>query len=267
MKIVGIYFSGTGNTKWVAKQFQEKLTAKKHHAKMISIEDYTVSEVVKLFEEADLIGFFYPIYGSDMPEIFEKYIEELSKFKMSKRKHSFCITSVAIYSGDGALMVKKYCDKMNLELAWGYNVHMACNFDTPIPGFQIPSEDKIRKIKVKADAKLNRIVENIEQGIKKLEGSDILNTIVGSFQRKSNKGMMHKYDIKINKDACIKCGKCVRLCPTKNLALPGNGDAVETHGNCTVCLRCINNCPTYAIRIMNPRKDKPYRQYKGPNKY
>lgn len=266
MKIVGLYFSGTGNTKWVAKQFEKKLSAQKHHAKMISMEDYSVSEVVKLFEEADIVGFFYPIYGSDKPEEMEKYLEELSGFKMSKKKQSFCITSVAIYSGDGALMVKKFCNKMNLELTWGYNIKMPCNFDTLVPGFQIPSDVKIRKMKEKANAKLDYIVKNIERGTKKLEGSDIFNGIGGSFQR-LNKGMMHRYDIKINKEACIRCGKCVKLCPTKNLTLPGNGDAVETHGNCTVCLRCINNCPAYAIRMMNPKKDKPFSQYKGPDKY
>lgn len=144
---------------------------------------------------------------------------------------------------------------------------MPCNFNTPIPGFRIPSDNKIVKLKAKAIIKLDHIIESIEKRIKKREGSDILNVMTGSFQRISNKGMMSKYDIKINKEICIRCGKCVRLCPTENLTLPDNGDAVETHGNCTVCLRCINNCPVYAIRIINPKRSKPYKQDKGPDKY
>lgn len=267
MKVVGVYFSGTGNTQWVAKKLEDKLIAQEHDAKMISIEDYTVSETAILFEEADLVGFFYPIYGSDMPKVYEKYLKALSNNKLTKRKQSFCITSVAMYSGDGALTVKKYCEKMNLDLVWAYNVYMPCNFNTIIPGFKIPPDDKIRKMKWKANTKLDDIVKNINKSIKRLEGSDIVNTLIGGFQRIFNKSMMEKYDIKINKNACIKCGKCVKLCPMKNLSLPDNGGAVETHGNCTVCLRCINSCPAYAIRMMNPKKDKPYKQYNGPRSY
>ncbi len=35
MKIAGIYFSGTGNTKWVAEEFESKLSNKDHEVSII----------------------------------------------------------------------------------------------------------------------------------------------------------------------------------------------------------------------------------------
>lgn len=267
MKIAGVYFSGTGNTQWVAQKLEKKLRVQGHDVNMLSIEDYTVSETAKICQEADIVGFLYPIYASDMPKVFQGYMEALVHHNMPRRIKAFCITSVAIYSGDGALVVKQYCHKMNLDLVWGYNVRMPCNFNTALPVLKVPSADKIRNMKSKADLKLDRIIKAIDEDHHKLEGSDILNTIMGSLQRKSSKSMMQKYDVKINSELCIKCGKCVKLCPTNNLILPDNGKAVQTHEKCTACLRCVNQCPVYAIRMMNANKDKPFKQYKGPGKY
>ena len=46
-------------------------------------------------------------------------------------------------------------------------------------------------------------------------------------------------------DACVGCGKCVKLCPLNNITLkdqkPVWGDA------CTHCMACIGNCPKEAI--------------------
>lgn len=45
--------------------------------------------------------------------------------------------------------------------------------------------------------------------------------------------------------ACIGCGKCAALCPTKNIHIEGGrpvwGDS------CTHCMACICRCPTQAI--------------------
>jgi|LGOV01.1.fsa_nt_gb NAD-dependent dihydropyrimidine dehydrogenase PreA subunit len=71
-------------------------------------------------------------------------------------------------------------------------------------------------------------------------------------EKEPNKKMMKDYQIKVNKDMCIACGKCVMLCPLDNFEMIED-QYVKTKGNCTFCLRCINECPSYVIRFFNEK--------------
>lgn len=46
-------------------------------------------------------------------------------------------------------------------------------------------------------------------------------------------------------DKCISCGKCVSVCPLKNIRLKNNRP--RWGENCTHCMACISYCPTEAI--------------------
>ena len=53
----------------------------------------------------------------------------------------------------------------------------------------------------------------------------------------------------INHETCIKCGKCVRVCPAdifsqQNTGAPINLNSVD---NCIVCGHCVDVCPTNSI--------------------
>ena len=62
-----------------------------------------------------------------------------------------------------------------------------------------------------------------------------------------------KKDVRIDAD-CIRCQKCVRICPTKNLELIDN--SIIQKGNCTLCYRCVNECPQKAITVFSHSKVK-----------
>ncbi|KAK2939974.1 hypothetical protein BLNAU_25115 [Blattamonas nauphoetae] len=62
--------------------------------------------------------------------------------------------------------------------------------------------------------------------------------------------------IKIDADKCIKCYKCVTVCPYNALAKPEEGAAVKIPvwdaDLCYGCGRCFNYCPVRAIRFPKP---------------
>lgn len=66
--VAGIYFSGTGNTKFCLEKF---LTHYESRAKTFSIEDGQAVEAIKRSEE---IVFAYPVYFSNMPKIVCDFI-------------------------------------------------------------------------------------------------------------------------------------------------------------------------------------------------
>lgn len=52
---------------------------------------------------------------------------------------------------------------------------------------------------------------------------------------------------KINKDKCIKCGLCAKLCPVGNINAGEDGFPVFSTA-CQYCMRCVSYCPKQAIR-------------------
>lgn len=66
----------------------------------------------------------------------------------------------------------------------------------------------------------------------------------GAFQSFFNK--ISPFRIKIDKDKCIGCMKCVNKCPTFSLTKESI-DKGEPHITCTLCSKCIDECPTKAI--------------------
>lgn len=273
MNITAFYFSGTGNTLWAGQHLQEKFHQKGHSFELISIEAFKdsgadESRLGELLAAADLLGIFYPIYGSNMPQIMSDFLEGLKSFEVKSGARAFTISTVAIFSGDGALMAEPFFKKMGLDFFGAWNIFLPCNFDTPVPGFKIPPPQQVDRMKEAAIIKLDKIAGDLEKGVVTLEGCGFFDRIGGGMQRLAE-GAMASYNVRINNALCIRCGLCVKICPTDNLCFENGGDdetkVLTTQGRCTICMRCINHCPVYAIRLLSKKGTKPYKQYKGPD--
>lgn len=57
------------------------------------------------------------------------------------------------------------------------------------------------------------------------------------------------------KDNCISCGKCERLCPLQVISMD-NGKPVWKGKTCAHCMSCIQNCPAAAIEYGEKTKGK-----------
>ncbi len=67
---------------------------------------------------------------------------------------------------------------------------------------------------------------------------------MGAFQSFTNK--LNPFEIRIDRDKCKDCDKCVRECPTFSLDA-GSVALGKTRINCMKCGKCIDACPTGAI--------------------
>ena len=236
----GIYFSGTGNTKYC----MEVLT-KATGGKAFSIETRGALEVLRISDE---IAIGYPIYFSDIPRIVKMFIVEHAD--MFYRKRVFVIATMGLFSGDGAGLAARLLQKYGAVVTGGLHIRMPdCIADVKLLKKTL---EENRTLILVAEKKIEQTADGIKRGIYSKDGLSLLHHIAGLFgQRLWFKRHAKKLteQLKIRTDRCIGCGICAAHCPSKSLHIENN-KAVFCPGNCTICYRCINNCPTKAITLI-----------------
>jgi ferredoxin/flavodoxin len=276
MKIIVFYFSGTGNTWWISREFANIANNSNHVAEFISIEKeeaQSVEYLQKNLLEADALGIAYPIYGSTAPKIVWEFIEQLKEVSKQKNhravtrntdKFGFILTTMALFSGDGALVLRDEMEELGFPLRGAINFKLASNISIPGFHFDPVDKEKLEKRKKKAKKDLKSFFNKLILGKKKLEGRwNLLGKLGGWIQRKFMDWTLERYiNWSADMDKCTKCELCINNCPTENILL--NEGEIKFLDKCTYCMRCYNFCPTYAI---SPREEfadpKEYKRHRG----
>ncbi len=249
--MVTIYFSGTGNSRYIAEYF----------SRTMGCEHYSIEEDIdfeKLISANDTITFCYPTYGSCVPFIMREFI--LKHKKLLKDKKIIIFSTQLMFSGDGARVLTELLEDIKYKVIYAEHFNMPNNICN-LPIFPNPSKKKMEKYISKANKKIEKTCVNIRRGTIKKRGFNIISKYLGLFsQRIYFKDIETKArdDVRIN-EACILCGKCVRICPTNNLEKVGI--RIEQKGKCTLCYRCVNECPVKAITVLYHKKVQ--QQYSG----
>lgn len=264
MKAVIFYFSGTGNTSWLSRELVSRLTKAGYTTSALSIEKITSLEADSQIAESDIIGFGYPIYGSDSPHNMKEFILALTPVS-SKSAFVFCTQWK--WSGDGSRAGSLFINEKGFKTLWTEHFLMPNNVCTPILPFPYTNtRHKIEPVLRNAAKKADKFVKSIIGTKTFLRGFNPLSAAAGSLQRNPFRKAFHKLrdDIGVNVQYCTNCLLCVNICPSANLSL--EEDEIKTRGSCILCLRCYNFCPVSAITYRkiahNKKRGVPY---KGPS--
>lgn len=252
MKNLYIYFSGTGNTKYVVEEFAKKLEESNPYD-IYSIESKNV-DFSDLIKQAKTITIGYPIYDSMIPFIMEDFLKE----NLDAFEHKAIITIVTqmLFSGDGGALAKRVLKKVHVDLLHSIHIKMPGNL-TDVSFFKVIPTEASMPILKKADKKIDNVIKRIRKGKYIKDGRRIYSWFLGFFtQRVWGKLFLQSLrgKIKINHDTCITCKKCIQVCPMDNLYLEDN--MIKQHGMCTWCYRCINSCPEKSISLFTKKPPK-----------
>lgn len=244
------YFSGTGNSRFIAKRIQEKT----------GDEMYSLNEAIKqkkIFsgKTPETAVFVVPAYAWRIPEIVETWIRK-SKFDIGMKAY-FVMTC-----GDGIGNAAKYARKLCEDKVFTYmgcaGILMPENY---LAMFRVPSEEEAKNIIADAEPKIRQVEEQILAGDPLTEEPV---SMLGAVCSGPVNLLFYPLFVHANKfnvdNCCTGCGKCVKVCPRNNIQLvngrPQWGD------KCTHCMACITQCPAKSIEYGKKSLGKP--RYRCP---
>jgi ferredoxin len=253
MKLLFVYFSGTGNTDYVARYLARKLAHLPIEIELCSME-WQPAEAIANFE---LLAVGFPVYAADAPIFFQDYLRRLSP---GQGRGVFVFCTKGAFAGSA---VRLTCERLAVQ---GY---------VPLAGGAIgmPGSDGLAMISKdswmarKALGKdydhlqdadrlseemvsiLSKVVDGhppevLSQMSVSRSGATMSDRVWSSLYRATENWCRTRLHAD---ERCEGCGLCVQLCPVDNVELQ---DGRACFGDqCVLCIRCLHACSQEAIQI------------------
>lgn len=251
------YFSGTGNSKWIAKMLSEK-----QEELLLNIADEPAGSETLCYtlRDHEKVGFVFPVYSWGPPAIVLNFIKRIS-FSNYNGQYLFFVCSC----GDDIGLTRNVLEKAFENKPWkwdsGFSVIMPNNY-VLMTGFNTDPRGVEKKKLADAKVSVNRIIEITGESRR-----GVFLCKEGRFPYLKTKiinPLFNKYAVSDKAfwvaDNCISCGKCEKVCPMHNITMDG---IPVWNGNCVSCLACYHICPRNAVQY--GRKTKGKGQYFNPD--
>ena len=206
--MMGIYLSGTGNTKHCVEKLVNLLDAA---AECIPLETPHVTETL---EKQSTIILGYPTQFSNAPFMVRDFIRK--NRCLWNGKSVFCLNTMGLFSGDGTGCAARLLKKYGAQILGGVQIKMPDSIcDNKLLK---KSMEENRQIVKCADQRIEQIAEQIRRGQYPQEGLSAVSHIKGLlgqrlwFYRKTSG---YTDMLKIS-------GVCIGLCPQKAITLLGD---------------------------------------------
>ena len=245
-----VYYSGTGNSKYVADML----------ADLTGDETFNAVEYIKNGVAAELSSdnpwvFVSPVYVSAPPLIFTDFVRKAS---LSGCKKAWFIMTCAGGMGAAPAYWEEICKEKELEYMGTVQVVMPQNY---LVFFKTAESEQNEQ----TIAAAKPVIAELAEKIKAEEAFDCKGA--KRWEYVSTELILkpyYKWFIKAKdfyaSDECVSCGLCAKKCPLGNVSIvegkPVWGD------NCTHCMACINYCPKQAIEYGKKSPGKP--RYHAP---
>lgn len=240
-----LYFSGTGNSEYVAKRI----------AKDIKDEIVNLFDKIRAKDYATLHSnrpwvIVAPIYAWRIPRIVEEW---LLWTKLEGNKDIYFVTTCGESCGNAAGYAKQLSMDKKMNFKGFTTLVMPENY---IAMFSAPEEKEAIEIIDRQEKRISTIGRYIKANRDfPIEKISVLEKMMSGVVN----DVFYPVFVHAKKfyatDECISCGICETLCPLENIHLV---DGKPVWGNnCTHCMACICKCPKEAIEYGKISHGKP----------
>ena len=243
------YYTGTGNSLWVARTLSKQ---------MGEVELFSISDWMKDKKPVNckVIGVLFPVHMWGVPPPILKFISEIKSLAPQY------IFAIAVDGGQVAgtlVQLKNLFRKNGMVLSSGFEIKMPSNY-IPFGGAetgenqQLKFESARKKISAIIPVVRNKETSPVDQGA-------LWQRVLFTLLYKLSFSRIPTLDSSFWVDGnCNKCGICSQVCPAENIVLV-EGQPTWTH-HCEQCMACIQWCPQAAIQY--GKKTSAYARYHHP---
>jgi len=263
------YFSGTGNSLFVARDIAGRI-----EGKLIAIP-LAIKEG-NIHPEGDFLGIVFPVYHQGLPNIITRFIDKLDKLN---EKYIFAACTYGDSPGISLEYLDEVIRKKGGTLSAGFAIRMPYNYITPslvlkdfFRSFKLRDinpdrcqrmyDDWKKRIKYISEIIKSRKKEKIETADRAIEKMVDFFNLRETLQKKiwlkitnfqgstalSFRDSIQLMDYGFQWDErCKGCNTCFKICPVDNIIMENNRPVWQHH--CEQCFACLQWCPQKAIQF------------------
>lgn len=247
-----LYFSGTGNSEYVAKRI-----AQETGDECLNLFDRLKNSNYNEISSSCPFVIVAPTYGWRIPRLLSDW---LINTNLTGSKDIYFVMTCGGEIGNASKYLEKLCTEKKLNFKGCGEIVMPENY---IAMFGAPEKKEALEIIDKSEPVIDETARHIAKG------ENLANKKAGIIDKLKSgivNDMYYPVCLHAKKftvdDKCISCGKCEKGCVLSNIKIvdgrPVWGD------NCTHCMACICKCPVGAIEYGNKSIGKP--RYTCPKK-
>ena len=230
-----LYFSGTGNSKYVAKRTADALGDE-----ILNLNDRIKASDTSSVETDERLIIVTPTYAWRIPRVVRDW---LRKTELRGAKQVWFVMTCGSEIGNADKYNRELCAEKAISCMGTAQIVMPENY---IAMFSAPQADEARQIVAQAEPRIDRAIAAIQAN---QLFAPTRNNLYDRLMSGPVNPVFYKCFVKADaftvSDACIGCGQCAKRCPMNNVTLK---DGKPSWGkNCTHCMACICYCPVSAI--------------------
>lgn len=234
-----LYFSAEGNSLWIAS-----LLARRLSDRLLPLTDAADAPQPLRLAYGEALGLVFPCYGWDVPQFVNAALARL-------RVEGVDYVWACLTCGDDTGLTAQRLERALAARGWALAAAWALRMPETyvcLPGMDTDSpaaeERKLQNARRRAEAVAAAVA------VRRREVRDCLpgrfawmkTCVLGAAFRR---WLITPKPFRAS-GRCTRCGRCAKVCPRQNIALPQGGRPVWGN-DCIMCLRCYHHCPAHAV--------------------
>jgi formate hydrogenlyase subunit 6/NADH:ubiquinone oxidoreductase subunit I len=228
------YFTGTGNTLYIAKELAKKLG----NTELVAITyDMNFDQL-----ECTTVGIAYPVYCFGLPNIVSNF---LKKVKLNKNTYIFGLSTYGGLLANSGNVLKKKLKQQEYNLMASFAIHMPGNA-TMI--YNVAGTEKQQNMFSKGNEYISKIAFYVTNQTPHKTDTNLglLGKMMSSLCDKMLSKMNESDKSFFVDDNCDGCSICAKVCPVNNIQIKNKKP--EWLHKCECCLACFHWCPKASIQ-------------------
>lgn len=244
------YFSGTGNSLFIAKGLAQKIP----ECELIPMAKALQQEHPVI--QSDVIGLVFPLHYWGLPDFVVDFVKRCD---FQKTPYIFAVLTRGGSPGYTLNHLTQLLHSKSQELHAGFHITMIGNFI--VAPYYSMSDETLQKARKKiitnAEAEIERIAGIVKTRQRHVEThSNFFNPVtkfLGNLLSKTYKKSLKEFPFRADQK-CQSCWTCQAVCPVSNIQRV-DGKPVWQN-NCQHCMACIQLCPAQAIQFKDKTQSK-----------